>query len=123
MTDITLVWAAFALVVATKAADCWSTQRYVRNAQTETNPVGKFLMHKLGFTTAIWAIFSFVVAWVAALAATSLAGSWPVSAWFMLLSLWVSIMQVAVAWTNTTGRWNALTRWVLRMHLRALARR
>lgn len=118
-----LVWAAVALVALTKAADCVSTQLYVRNAHTETNPVGKALMHKLGFTTAIWTIFSFVVVWVAAQAAAVLSGSWVVSAWFVLLSLWVSVMQLAVAWTNSTGRWNVLTRWVLRMHMRALARR
>ena len=118
-----LVWAAAALVVLTKFGDCWSTQQHVRSADSETNPFGKMLMRKLGFKTAIWAIFAFVVAWVLALASAASSGSWLTQAWFVALAAVVSVMQAAVAYTNTTHRWNFITRWVLGVHMRQLNRR
>ena len=80
-------------------------------------------MQRLGFSAAIWAIFAFVWVLTTGLAVAALYASDIVAYWFVLLALTVSSMQLAVAWTNSTGRWNFFTRWVLRMHRRALTRR
>lgn len=119
-----LVWAAAGYVVATKFADCWTTARYVRTADNETNALASRLMRRFGFARVVWGIFAFATLWTIALAAAALAAAdASVAVGYVLIALFVGSVQLAVARTNCTGRYNAVTRLVLRAHTRGLLRR
>lgn len=102
-------------LVVTKAADLWTTWRFVGVA-SETNPLGRALMARLGMKGAL--------AVVGVVAALLIATSWAVALRLGpeamgVLAAWstvVAVVQGAVALTNATGRFNLVTRRVLALH-------
>lgn len=119
-----LIWTAAGYVVLTKFLDCWTTQRFVRTPAAESNPFASGLMRRFGFARVVWAVFAFAAAWACGLAvAASLSGSPLVACGYALLGAFVGTVQLAVALTNATGRYNAVTRIVRAVHTRAALRR
>ena len=45
----TLIWVTVAYVVLTKYFDCWTTVRFVRTSEAETNAFARCLMRHFGF--------------------------------------------------------------------------
>lgn len=118
-----LIWIAAAYVVATKLLDCWTTQRFVRSAGAESNALARRLMRRFGFTQVVWGVFAFASLWAVALAVCADAAGSAAAAWgYALLAAFVGTVQAAVAATNATGRFNAVTRVVYRLHTRRAPR-
>lgn len=102
-------------VLLTKAADLWTTWKHV-SAETETNPIGRFLFRRLGMAGGLAAVATVTVLVVAATWATAVelgVGAMTLAA---ALSLFVSLVQGGVALHNATGRSNAVTRKVAALH-------
>lgn len=119
-----LVWITAVYVVWTKFLDCSSTMRHVRTAEAETNAFASLLMRRIGFGRAVWGIFGFVTVWTVAIAASVLAtGNRWTALGYAALALLVGTVQLAVARTNSTGRFNVISRAVLRLHVGRAARR
>jgi len=112
-----LIWIAAAYVVGTKLLDCWTTQRFVQTAAAESNALASWLMRRFGFKRTVWGIFAFASLWTVTLAACADAAGAAAAAWgYTLLAAFVGTVQAAVAATNATGRFNAVTRAVYRLH-------
>ena len=110
------------LVVATKALDCLTTLRAVPVAAAETNPLARRIMQRLGVHRSVALVFVLATVWTCAIATvTILVNSTVYAALFVGLGLFVATVQAAVAHTNWTGRYNAITSCVLLFH-RTLAR-
>jgi hypothetical protein len=86
MIAIPAVVATGLALVATKAADCVTTAKYVVPAGAESNPLARWLMDKLGPYRTVWLVFVVCCAWtIAATAAV-------VSVLLSDLSLWVRVV-------------------------------
>ena len=113
----TLVICTAALILATKALDCLTTLAAVPTAAAETNPFARGIMHRLGVRRATALVFVLASAWTCALSAVVLMmESTLYAALFIVVGLFVAMVQAAVAHTNWTGRQNAITSRVLRAH-------
>jgi hypothetical protein len=113
-------------LIATKFFDCWSTADRMREPSYETNPLARRAMTRFGPQVTIWGIFALVVLIVAVVgenayrAAPELSTAPAAQAvkhigvWgYIVLGLFISAVQAAVAQTNRTGRFNVLSRAVL----------
>jgi len=122
-----LIVAAAALVIATKALDCWTTLRAVGpRGSAETNPVGRWLMRQLGVARAVAVVFVLSAASTIALAAIVQSAQGTTLQWvYVSVACAVACVQGAVAHTNWSGRWNVVTVRVLQWHraMHALASR
>lgn len=113
----TLIWVTVAYVVLTKYFDCWTTVRFVRTSEAETNAFARCLMRHFGFVRTVWGLFAFASLWAIGLAACATVSDDTSLAWgYMLLGSFVGTVQAAVAVTNATGRFNIVTRLVDKMH-------
>ena len=120
----TLVWITAVYIVLTKYLDCWTTVRFVRTADVETNAFACCLMRRFGFVRAVWGIFAFASLWAIALAACAAGSVNASAAWgYTLLGSFVGTVQAAVAVTNATGRLNIITRFVYMVHTCRFIRR
>jgi hypothetical protein len=114
-------------LIGTKFFDCWSTADHIREPSDETNPLARWAMIRFGPRLTIWGISALVVLivtvaggnayWAAtdlgaapAMQAVKLTAVWG----FIVLGLFISAIQAAVAQTNRTGRFNVLSQAVLR---------
>lgn len=111
-----LVYVVIALLVLTKLADVISTLKHIRQAGHESNPLARKMMLRLGTRQAIWLIFlvALVIIAIAGIAALSFGVVFQVA--FILLGLFVAVVQFAVAAANWTGRDNPVTRQVRKVH-------
>ena len=109
------IWIVIGLLVITKFMDAYTTMHRIQGISHETNPVARKLMGRLGVKPAIWAIFGLAVVII------GLAG-WLVlnlgvffQAVFIIVGLFVVVVQASAAQANWTGRQNAVTLWLLGM--------
>ena len=113
---IYLFYVSLLAAVITKVCDCHTTVKYLCPS-TECNPLGKRLMSKYGMKVGTWSIF--VVA-CAELAMWAGIVAWADSGWVTALATaYVSfgaVLQGAAAHTNSTGRFNFLTRPLVRVY-------
>ena len=108
------IWTGALLLAVTKLLDCLTTYRHVGCAAHETNPIGRRLMERLGFGRAIVAVYAISALEVALFAGLALATSWTwLGVLFLAYAGVAATLKVAVAHTNRTGYFNALTRLVL----------
>lgn len=116
MNALVLVAAAFAIL--TKVLDCWTTLGAVGpRGVAETNPIGRWLMHRLGVARAVALVFAVSATCTAALAAAALVSGSAVLQWsYVALAGLVASVQACVAHTNCSGRWNLVTVRVLAWH-------
>ena len=113
----TLVICTAALILATKALDCLTTLAAVPTAAAETNPLARGIMHRLGIRRTTALVFAMAAALTCTVAAVVLMmDSTLYAALFIVAGLFVATVQAAVAHTNWTGGWNAITSRVLRAH-------
>lgn len=112
---IAFIWLISVAVILTKGLDCITTQRKIQSVHHESNPIGRWLMSKLGVVPAIWATFVIAVVLVA------ISHVWLVRKQvevydlvYILIGGLVAVIQAGVAHNNHTGRPNAITRWVTR---------
>jgi len=113
-----LVFMVAALLILTKFLDVWSTIRRIQHAEQETHPFASRWMGKYGVKRVSWAVFSLVIGIVILATLLVWINPFPVltKGAFILLGLFVSLVQAAVAHTNYTGQYNFVTRWVGKMH-------
>ena len=122
LLQIAVVVVSLALV-ATKFFDCWSTAVHMQGPSDETNPLARAAMVRFGPSFTIWAIFGLVLAIVAMVGGSAYSAATdlldqpnpPVlklfAVWgYILLALFISLVQAAVAHSNWTGRPNPITR-------------
>lgn len=115
MIDI-FVWLSSLLVVVTKFLDCYTTDKGIRIIDQERNPLARKLMQRFGMRFTIWGIFLFTVLLVIA-ALYMLYGDDPSKLYklaYIVVALFTSGAQAAVAHTNATGRLNVFTRFLMR---------
>lgn len=99
------------LIILTKLFDCLSTQRQIRVVSDEQNPIGRWLMRKLGAARAIWLIWIVHVLVVGGchwFAATTESPLWKWS--YPAVGISLSVILFAVGMTNVTRRLNVITR-------------
>jgi hypothetical protein len=126
MIERVAVIAVSLLLVATKYFDCRTTATHMRGPSDETNPLARSAMERFGPKVAIWAVFSVVVLIVALVGGGAFRTAGNVAAeaepqlvdeatvWgYVLLGGFISLVQIAVAQTNRTGDFNAISRKVL----------
>lgn len=93
------------LLIVSKFFDCFTTvivaRKFHDKAGLERNPIGRFLMKKLGFQTAIWGVFALVVIFVSLLAYYIYLedNSYTVTG-FTILGFFISIAHFDVARAN-----------------------
>jgi bacteriorhodopsin len=106
------------LIVATKFLDCYTTARGVRGVEQEVVPFAALLMKKIGVQTTIWGIFGLsvlLVIFAVILLFGPPAGS--LYRWaYVILGTGIAVIQFAVAHTNHTKRFNAVTRTILKTY-------
>ena len=109
------IWIVIGLLVITKFMDTYTTMRRIQGISHETNPVARKLMGRLGVKPAIWAIFglAMVIISLAGWLALNLGAIFQVV--FIVVGLFVVVVQAAAAQANWTGRQNAVTLWLLGM--------
>lgn len=117
------VWVAAAGLVVTKALDCVTTLRAVGpRGVAETNPIGCWIMQRLGVMGAVGLVFVVCAVLAVALAAVVVAsGSDLLAGGYVAVAGLVAFVQGSVAHTNWSGRWNAVTVRVRALH-RGMAR-
>lgn len=106
------------LLILTKFLDVMSTLYRIHHASQETNPIAGRWMAKYGVKRVSWGVFVVVVVIVSL--ATTLVWISPfpnlTKGAYILLGLFISIIQAAVAHTNYSGRYNIITRFVGKLH-------
>ena len=115
-------------LIATKFFDCWSTAEHMREPSDETNPLARRAMTRFGPRLTIWGIFALVVLIVALVGGKAYRAAAEVSAapaaqavkhigvWgYIVLGVFISAVQTAVAQTNRSGHFNVLSRAVLNL--------
>ena len=120
------VWVVSLALVATKLFDCWSTVVHMQGPSDESNPLARAAMVRFGPRVTIWAVFALVVAIVAVVGGSAYRTAADVptepavqpvkflAVWgYIVLGLFISLAQAAVAQTNRTGRFNPISRAVL----------
>jgi L-asparagine transporter-like permease len=110
-----LVLTTSALLILSKFMDCYTTIKYVKNLNAETNQIAKMLMIKFGFKSTIWALFLFVL--IVTLVYTFMVlnlNNLILTIGFILLGSLISVFQFSVAKYNKTKKHNIFTKWVLK---------
>jgi uncharacterized protein YacL len=108
---------AVAAVLVTKAADLWTTWKHV-TAETETNPIGRYLFRRVGMVGGLVIVGVTSLSIVAATWTVAVALGPVAMVLAAVLSLFVSVVQACVAMHNATGRPNLVTRKVAALHRR-----
>ena len=114
-------------LVATKFFDCWTTATEMEDPSEEANPLARAAMVRMGPQLTIWGVFllaTLIVVFVGG-SAYQAAGdptlsSRPVmrviTVWgYVVLGVFISIVQGAVAQTNRSGCFNFVSNAVLRV--------
>ena len=111
-----LLYLTALLLLLTKAADCYTTHKYMRHAGQERNRLARRWMLRYGVGPVVWTVFGAVVLFtgVHLWLVLYLFNTWYWQLGFIILGLAVAYTQAAVAHTNYTGRLNAFTRWLSR---------
>ena len=117
------VWVVSLALVATKFFDCWSTVVHMQGPSDESNPLARAAMVRFGPRVTVWAVFALVVAIVAVVGGSAyrtatdllvhpnppVLKSLGVYA-YLVLGMFISLVQAAVGQSNRTGRSNPITR-------------
>jgi hypothetical protein len=101
------------LIILTKWLDCYSTVKRIPHASVERNRWARGWMQRFGVRQVVWAVLVLVVVIVAIYTALLY---W-MNLMYIHLAYWIiavtiSIVQLAIAHTNWTGRYNMITKWI-----------
>jgi hypothetical protein len=110
-------------LIITKLADVISTLRHIRGTQHESNPFARRIMQRIGITPAVWLVFGLSLIIIGVATYVALASHWLIQIAFIILGVFVSCVQAAVAHTNATQRDNTITRTIRLMLYRWYGRK
>ena len=118
-----LILLTAALLLITKFLDCYSTKvRIGGNIENENNPLAQRIMRSLQFNETIW-LFFLIAAVIIFLSTFMLfrmnAGLLYQSA-FVIIGLFISTIQFAVAHNNYYRRSNTITRFIMKIYRRLI---
>lgn len=107
-----LVYIVSVLLIVSKLLDCISTSVRIYEYREERNPLARYFMKWMGIQAVIWGIFGLTVivvgGWLYLLHYWLTGFYWKL--FYCIVGAFVSLVQFAVAHTNTTGRRNPVTR-------------
>jgi heme O synthase-like polyprenyltransferase len=103
-------------IILSKYFDCHSTALKIRQVEDEKNPIARKIMLKYGIKTTIWAIFllSVLIVGLSLMLIYVFYNNLWSKITYVIVGLLVSIVQIAVARNNYSGKTNFLTRILLR---------
>ncbi len=116
--DILIITAVIAMVIS-KLLDCLSTHNRIREVNDEMNFFGRIIMDGLTLRKGIWAVF-FLSLIIIASSTWILYAYYPTPFYkgiFVVVAFFISIVQLAVAHSNYTGRPNFIIRQLRRLPL------
>jgi len=105
-----LVYGVTGLLIITKLLDVLTTLARIRNADAETNPFARGLMHRLGTRQAVWLVFILAAAIISVAGFTAIRGGLLLQLAFVPAGSAAAVVQAAVAHANWTGTDNMITR-------------
>ena len=116
------------IMIVTQFFDCWSTMRLLTHPSQERNPIARKIMHRFGLRRSIIWIFWIWSALICLIAATLIwlllseaAAALPTwlrvtaALGYIIFGVCTGIVQSFVVRTNMTGRFNVVTRGVIRV--------
>ena len=117
MTNILIIISAFLLIVS-KFLDCYTTQFEMKEINEENNRIAKYLMNRFGKSVIIWGVFIIVIIisillMFKGLNTTSILYRWG----FIILAVFISILQFSVAYANHTKKLTFFTRIISKFSL------
>lgn len=110
-------------LIITKLADVISTLRHIRGTHHESNPFARRIMQRIGITPAVWMVFGLSLIIIGVTTYVALASHWLIQIAFIMLGVFVSYVQAAVAHSNATQRDNTITRTIRQMLYRWYGRK
>lgn len=111
-----VVWVVIFLLIVTKLCDVLSTLREIHHASNESNPFAQKIMRRMGTKQAVWLVFLLAILIIAITGITALTMGVVFQVVFTVFGLFVSIVQLAVAIANWTGRDNMVSTQVRKVH-------
>ena len=116
--DILVAISVLAMIIS-KFLDCLSTQTRLVDINDEKNSIGRMIMKLFTVKAGIWAVFLLSLL-IIALSTWLLYAYYPTTFYkgiFVIAGLFISLVQLAVAHNNYTGRSNFITRKIRSMPL------
>ncbi len=99
------------LIIISKFLDCYTTSIQIRSIAQKKNPIAVKIMQKLGIQSTIWLIFilSILIVLISQSLLIFYFDSTIYKITYILLGLFISLVQFAVSHTNSTKRLNYIT--------------
>ena len=104
------------LLVISKLVDVLSTLARIRSVNVESNPIARGLMKKIGIKKSVWLIFLISLTIILITGSVALSFGIIYQVFFVLLGLFISVVQFSVAHSNLSGKGNLITRYLLQFH-------
>lgn len=108
-----LLYISSIALVLTKYADCYTTVSHITHIGDEQNAIARRLMQRYGVKTTVWGVWIVTILLVLLSLYVALISE---QIWYhvayVVIALWISIVQGSVAYTNHTGRYTMVTRLV-----------
>lgn len=109
--DVLIYTTAFAMILS-KFLDCWTTQLKIKSPGNEKNILARGLMENYSTKKVIWGTF-LLAGFIVALSTWMLLTYYPHPVYkilFICIGSFITIVQLAVAHHNFTGKPNPITR-------------
>lgn len=119
MLDI-FVFGAALMIVSSKFLDAYTTSKRIKSVAHERNPVARNLMKLIGTHTAVWLLFMVIflvvifVLFKIYTATQHIPSGYKVA--FIVIGIFISVLQFAVAHTNYYRRKNFITSFLLKIY-------
>ena len=107
------------LLIISKFLDCISTSKKIKTFQQETNSLARKFMKLFGIKTTVWIIFvivTLIVLLVALYTYNTYNSSYKIV--YIILGIFISIIQFSVVHTNYTGNKNFVTKIIYSLYSR-----
>lgn len=116
LTLLSLIVMVF--LILTKLYDCLTTIKGIERmgCNCESNPFARYLMNIVGMRTTVWLIFLLVVLIAVFAEAISLFIGKVALFLYIILGIFVSIVQYGVAHKNSTGKDNSISKMVYKIY-------
>ena len=105
------------MVILTKWFDCTTTLKHIHGVAMESNPIARALMYRFGVKGTVW--FAFVVSIIVTVLSQLYVKVWTLHhLWdvaYIVLGLFIALIQGATALNNHQGRPNFITNILLRV--------
>jgi 4-hydroxybenzoate polyprenyltransferase len=118
---ILLLLSTTLLLILSKFLDCYTTSKYMKSVSMERNRLARTLMLKYGKENVIWGVFglTIIISLLSLWLVWKIQTEWYWRLTYIVLGVFISYAQFAVAYTNYSGKLNLFTRWLMkRKHYR-----